>query len=167
MLDETSEGRETRARAKHHNWYAISLEWKPKLLVRWLDGDANRVSRLKGAKIGADYADELTVTAMGCFIDDAVCYRATGGRGEGRRGDGVVARTHWWKHGEVLVKREVYGIMHLEDVQDASASFRALHAKVSGCQRTQGRLGWPVGSQVFQSENILERSGFVSEPSIE
>ena len=133
MLDETSEGRETRSRAKHHNWYAISLEWKSKLLVRWLDGDADRVSGFEGAKIGASDADELTVTAMGCFVDDAVCYRAMGGRGEGRRGDGVVAHTHWWKHGEVLVKREVYGVMHLEDIQDASASFRALRAEFGSC----------------------------------
>ena len=74
MLDEASERRETRAGAKHHNRCTICLERKPKLLVGWLDGDANRVAGSKGAKIGTGDADELTVTAMGCFVDDAVCY---------------------------------------------------------------------------------------------
>ena len=116
MLDESSEGCEPRAGAKHHNWNTISLEWKSKLLVRRLDSDASGISGLKGAKIGAGDADELTVAAVGCFVDDAVCYCAMGGRGEGRRGNGVVACTHWWKHGEELVEWEVYGVVYLEDI---------------------------------------------------
>ena len=86
------------------------------MFVGWLEGDPNRLAGLKGAKIGAGDADELTVTAMGCFVDDAVCYCASGGGGEGRGGDGVVACTHWWKHGEAFVKWEVYGGMHFKDI---------------------------------------------------